>query len=102
MKSNIGLIGLSVMGVNLALNMADNGYKVSIFNRTTSKVDEVKKNRPHDNFNYCYSLEEMVNSLEKPRIIMMMVKAGEAVDMLIEQIFPLLEKGDILIDGGNS
>ena len=102
MKSNIGLIGLSVMGVNLALNMADNGYKVSIFNRTTSKVDEVKKNRPHDNFNYCYSLEEMVNSLEKPRIIMMMVKAGEAVDMLIEQILPLLEKEDILIDGGNS
>ena len=102
MKSNIGLIGLSVMGVNLALNMADKGYKVSIFNRTTSKVDEVKKNRPHDNFNYCYSLEEMVNSLEKPRKIMFMVKAGEAVDMLIEQLIPLLEKGDILIDGGNS
>ena len=102
MKSNIGLIGLSVMGVNLALNMADNGYKVSIFNRTTSKVDEVKKNRPHDNFNYCYSLEEMVNSLEKPRKIMFMVKAGEAVDMLIQQLIPLLENGDILIDGGNS
>ena len=102
MKANIGLIGLSVMGVNLALNIADNNYKVAIFNRTTSVVDEVKKNRHHDNFIYTYGLEELVNSLEKPRKIMFMVKAGKAVDMIIEQLLNFVEEDDILIDGGNS
>lgn len=90
------------MGVNLALNMVDNGYKVSIFNRTITVVDEVMKNNGHKNFYPTYSLEQLVSSLEKPRKIMFMVKAGQAVDMLIEQLLPYLEKDDILIDGGNS
>lgn len=98
----IGLIGLSVMGVNLALNMADHNVKVSIFNRTTSVVDAVMKEHQHPNFWPTYSIEELVKSLKHPRKIMMMVKAGEPVDMLIEQLLPHLEAGDILIDGGNS
>ncbi|MGP1599135.1 NADP-dependent phosphogluconate dehydrogenase [Peptoanaerobacter stomatis] len=102
MKSNIGLIGLSVMGTNLALNMADKGYKVSIFNRTVSVIDEVMNNTPHNNFLPVYSLRELIDSLEKPRKIMFMIKAGEAVDKLIEQLLEFVEKDDILIDGGNS
>ena len=102
MKSNIGLIGLSVMGTNLALNMADKGYKVSIFNRTVSVIDEVMNNTPHNNFVPVYSLRELIDSLEKPRKIMFMIKAGEAVDKLIEQLLEFVEKDDILIDGGNS
>lgn len=102
MKSNIGVIGLSVMGMNLALNMADNGYKVSIFNRTTTVVDKVMSEHFHENFVPNYSLEDFVNSLEKPRRIFVMVKSGNPVDMLIEQLLPLVEEGDIIIDGGNS
>lgn len=102
MKQNIGIIGLSVMGSNLALNMADHDFKVAIFNRTTTVVDEVLKNTPHQNLFGKYSLEELVESLEKPRRIMLMVKAGNAVDSLIEQLLPLIEKEDIIIDGGNS
>lgn len=102
MKQNIGIIGLSVMGSNLALNMADHDFKVAIFNRTTTLVDEVLKNNPHKNLYGKYSLQELVESLEKPRRIMLMVKAGNAVDSLIEQLLPLIEEGDIIIDGGNS
>lgn len=102
MKSNIGVIGLSVMGMNLALNMADNGYKVSIFNRTTSVVDKVMEEHGHDNFIPTHSLKEFVDSLEKPRRIFLMVKSGAPVDMLIEQLIPLVDKNDIIIDGGNS
>ncbi len=98
----IGLIGLSVMGVNLALNMADHGVKVSIFNRTAAVVDEVMKTHGHPNFRPMYSIQELVKSLAQPRKIMLMVKAGEPVDMLIEQLLPHLQAGDILIDGGNS
>lgn len=98
--NNIGVIGLSVMGKNLALNMADNGYKVAIYNRTTRVVDEVKDE--HKNFAPTYSLEEMINSLEKPRKIFLMIKAGAPVDMSLASIAPLLEEGDIIIDGGNS
>lgn len=102
MKSNIGVIGLSVMGRNLALNMDDNGYRVSIFNRTVTIVDTVLEENPKCNLVGTYSLEEFVNSLEKPRRIFMMIKSGKPVDMLIEEILPYLDKGDILIDGGNS
>ena len=102
MKSNIGVIGLSVMGMNLALNMADNGYKVSIFNRTTSVVDKVMKEHNHKNFSAFYALKEFVDSLEKPRRIFLMVKSGSPVDMLIEQLLPLIDEEDIIIDGGNS
>lgn len=101
-KANIGLIGLKVMGVNLALNLADNGYKVAIFNRTTEVVDDVMKNNGHNNFIPTYSLKELVDSLEKPRKIIMMVKAGEAVDSFADALSELLDEGDIMIDGGNS
>ena len=102
MKQNIGVIGLSVMGSNLALNIADNGYTVAVFNRTTSVVDKMLEEHPHKNVEGKYSLQELVDSLEKPRKVVLMVKAGFAVDSLIEQLTPLLDKGDIIIDGGNS
>lgn len=101
-KSDIGVIGLSVMGRNLALNIADHEYKVSIYNRTSTVTDEVIKNTPHKNFVPNYNLEDFVASLEKPRKMIMMVKAGTAVDSLIEQLIPLLDENDIIIDGGNS
>ncbi len=100
---DIGLIGLAVMGENLALNMESRGYSVAVFNRTTSKVDNLIAGRAKGKkFVGCHSPEELVNNLAKPRKIMMMVKAGPPVDELIDELIPLLEKGDILIDGGNS
>src|SRR5438552_1548252 len=100
---DFGLIGLAVMGENLALNVESRGYRVAVFNRTTAKVDEFIGGRAKGKkFVGCHSLEEVVKSLDKPRKIMMMVKAGPAVDDLIETLLPLCEKGDILIDGGNT
>ncbi|CAA9892729.1 gluconate-6-phosphate dehydrogenase, decarboxylating [Candidatus Methylobacter favarea] len=103
MKANIGLIGLAVMGQNLVLNMNDHGFKVAVFNRTTRTVDEFL-NGPAKNTQIIgtHSLEELVNSLESPRIIMLMVKAGVVVDQYIDKLLPLLSAGDIIIDGGNS
>jgi 6-phosphogluconate dehydrogenase len=103
MKADIGLIGLAVMGQNLILNMNDHGFKVACFNRTVSKVDEFL-NGPAKGTNVAgyKTLKEFVASIERPRKIMMMVKAGQAVDDLIQELEPFLEKGDILIDGGNS
>lgn len=103
MKANIGLIGLAVMGQNLVLNMNDHGFRVAVFNRTTSTVDEFL-NGPAKNTRIIgtHSLEELVNSLESPRIIMLMVKAGVVVDQYIDKLLPLLSSGDIIIDGGNS
>lgn len=100
--NNIGVIGLSVMGMNLALNMADNGYKVAIFNRTTSVVDKVMEEHFHKNFTPTYDLKSFVDSLEKPRRIFIMVKSGNPVDLLIEQLESMVDEGDIIIDGGNS
>jgi 6-phosphogluconate dehydrogenase len=100
---DIGLIGLAVMGENLALNMESRGYRVAVFNRTTSVVDNFIKGRAKGkNFAGCSSIEELVNNLATPRKVMMMVKAGPAVDSLIEQLIPLLSKGDVIIDGGNT
>src|ERR1700680_1487729 len=100
---DIGLIGLAVMGENLALNMESRGYRVAVFNRTTSVVDHLIQGRAKGkNFAGCHSIEELVNSLSAPRKVMMMVKAGPAVDSLIEQLIPLLSKGDVIIDGGNT
>jgi 6-phosphogluconate dehydrogenase len=100
---DFGLIGLAVMGENLALNVESRGYRVAVFNRTTSKVDELMAGRAKDkNFLGCHSLEELVASLKTPRKVMMMVKAGPAVDDLMESLIPLLSPGDILIDGGNT
>lgn len=100
---DIGLIGLAVMGENLILNMESHGFFVAVFNRTTSKVDDFIIGRAKGKkIKGTYSLPEFVKSLKRPRKIMMMVKAGKAVDELIDQLLPLLEEGDILIDGGNS
>jgi 6-phosphogluconate dehydrogenase len=103
MKSSIGVIGLAVMGENLILNMASKGFQVSAFNRTTSKVAEFLDGRAKGkSITGAFSLEEFVASLERPRKIMLMVKAGAPVDASIQQLLPLLEAGDIIIDGGNS
>lgn len=102
-QADIGLIGLAVMGENLVLNMANHGYTVAVHNRTTSKVDEFVTGRAKGkSIIGAKSLPELVASLKSPRRIMMMVKAGPAVDELIGQLVPLLAPGDILIDGGNS
>ena len=102
-KADIGLVGLAVMGENLVLNMESKGFAVAVFNRTVSKVDNFMAGRGKDkNIIGCKTVEEFVESLEKPRKVMIMVKAGWPVDAFIEQILPLLDEGDILIDGGNS
>ena len=102
-KADIGLIGLAVMGENLAMNMESHGFTVAVFNRSTEKVDKFLSGRgAQKNFIGCRSPEELIDSLKKPRRIFMMVKAGAAVDALIAQFLPLLDEGDILIDGGNS
>ena len=101
--SNIGLIGLAVMGENLVLNMANHGFRVSVFNRTPERVDNfLAGSASGKSISGYHSLEDFVDSLERPRKVMMMVKAGKPVDDLIEQLIPLLEPGDVIIDGGNS
>ena len=100
--NDIGVIGLSVMGLNLALNMADKGYKVSIYNRTSSVVDEVMRDHGHENFTPTCNLEDFVKSLERPRRVFLMIKSGKPIDMVIDQLIGLLDEGDIIIDGGNS
>jgi len=100
---DIGLIGLAVMGQNLVLNMNDHGYKVAVFNRTVSKVDEfINEEAKGTEVVGAHSIEEMCGLLKSPRRVMIMVKAGDVVDKTIEQILPYLDKGDIIIDGGNS
>ena len=102
-KGDIGLIGLAVMGENLAMNMESKGFTVAVYNRTTAKVDNFINGRAAGkNFIGCHSLQELVDNLEKPRKVFMMVKAGAAVDNMIEQLIPIMEEGDIIIDGGNS
>ena len=101
--ADIGLIGLAVMGENLVLNMESKGFTVAVFNRTVSKVDEFINGRAKGkNIIGTHSLEELVASLSRPRKVMLMVKAGQPVDDFIEKLIPLLEPGDIIIDGGNS
>ena len=100
---DFGLIGLAVMGENLALNVESRGYKVAVFNRTTSKVDELIEGRAKGkNFVGCHSIEEFVKAVARPRKLMMLVQAGPAVDAIIEQLLPLCDPGDIIIDGGNT
>lgn len=101
--SDIGLIGLAVMGENLVLNMESKGFQVSVYNRSTDKVDAFLADRAKGkNIKGTHSVEEFVNSLERPRKVMMMIKAGSAVDQTIESLLPYLEAGDIIIDGGNT
>jgi 6-phosphogluconate dehydrogenase len=100
---DFGLIGLAVMGENLALNVESRGYRVAVFNRTTSKVDDFIAGRASGKqFLGCHNVEQMVENLARPRKVMLLVKAGPAVDALIDQLVPLLEPGDIIIDGGNT
>ena len=102
-KCDIGLIGLAVMGENLVLNMESRGYRVAVFNRTVSKVDDFLAAGAKDkNVVGCHSIEELVESLASPRKVMLMVKAGPAVDAFIEKLIPLLSPGDVIIDGGNT
>ena len=102
-KADIGLIGLAVMGENLVINMESKGFTVAVYNRTVEKVDAFVEGRAKGkNIIGCRSLEELRDSLEKPRKVMMMVKAGKPVDDFIEKLLGVLEPGDIIIDGGNS
>jgi 6-phosphogluconate dehydrogenase len=100
--SQIGLIGLAVMGENLALNIEEKGFPIAVFNRTVARVDEFVARHPGKRIQGCRTLEEFVAALERPRRIILMVKAGEAVDAMIAALRPLLEANDILVDGGNS
>src|SRR5580658_2778869 len=102
--SDIGLIGLAVMGQNLALNIADHGFKISVYNRTTEKTDKFVAENPSTPGGVVgtKTLEEFVKSLAKPRKMIILVQAGKATDAVIDGLTPLLEKGDIVIDGGNS
>jgi 6-phosphogluconate dehydrogenase len=100
---DFGLIGLAVMGENLVLNIESHGYSVAVFNRTVSKVDKFMEGRAKGkNIKGCHSIEELINSLKRPRKVMLLVKAGEAVDNFIDMLIPYMEKGDIIIDGGNT
>ncbi|PCI77797.1 phosphogluconate dehydrogenase (NADP(+)-dependent, decarboxylating) [Candidatus Aerophobetes bacterium] len=101
--ADIGLIGLAVMGQNLVLNMNDNGYKVVVFNRTVAKVDAFLEGAAKGTEVIgAHSLEEFIKTLKRPRKVMLMIRAGSSVDDMIEECLPYLEKGDIIIDGGNS
>jgi 6-phosphogluconate dehydrogenase len=102
-KCDIGLIGLAVMGQNLVLNMDDHGFKVAVFNRTISKVDDfIAGNAKGTEVVGTHSIEELVAALKKPRRVMLLIKAGKPVDIYIDKLLPHLEAGDIIIDGGNS
>ncbi len=102
-KADIGLVGLAVMGENLVMNMESKGFTVAVYNRTTQKVTDFVEGRAQGkNIIGTYSLEELTQALEKPRKVMLMVKAGQPVDDFIDRLLPLLEEGDIIIDGGNS
>jgi 6-phosphogluconate dehydrogenase len=102
-QSDIGLIGLAVMGENLILNMESRGFRVSVFNRTTAVTEKFASGRAKGkNIVPTKALEEFVQSLARPRKAQIMVKAGAPVDAVIDQLVPLLEPGDIIIDGGNS
>ena len=102
-QCDFGLIGLAVMGENLALNVESRGYSIAVFNRTTEKVDNLIEGRAKGkNFVGCHSIEELVQNLKTPRKVMTLVKAGPAVDAIIDQLIPLLSPGDIIIDGGNT
>ncbi|RZI48685.1 NADP-dependent phosphogluconate dehydrogenase [Lactococcus kimchii] len=101
-QANFGVVGMAVMGKNLALNVESRGYTVALFNRTTSKTEEVIAEHPDKNFVLTKTVEEFVASIEKPRRIMLMVQAGAGTDATIQALLPHLDKGDILIDGGNT
>ena len=101
--ADIGLIGLAVMGENLVMNMESKGFTVAVYNRTRQKTEAFVNGRASGkNIMDCYSLEELTSQLKKPRIVFLMIKAGNAVDEMIDQLLKCLEEGDIIVDGGNS
>ena len=101
-KAQIGVVGLAVMGKNLALNIESRGFTVGVYNRHRNRTDEMIRDHGDKKLVPSYTIEDFVNSLEKPRRILMMVKAGKATDAVIDELLPLLDKGDVLIDGGNT
>ena len=101
-KLDIGMVGMAVMGSNLALNMADHGFEVACYNYTPDLTEKVLKEHPHEHLHGFFDLQEFVASLKKPRKIMFMIMAGAPVDSMIEALVPLLEPGDMIMDGGNS
>ena len=101
-KANFGVVGMAVMGRNLALNIESRGYTVAIYNRSKEKTEDVIASHPDKNFVPSYDVESFVASIEKPRRIMLMVQAGAGTDATIQALLPYLDKGDILIDGGNT
>lgn len=101
-KQQFGVVGMAVMGRNIALNIESRGYSVALYNRSDWRTKEVMEQNPDKNLLATYSIEEFVNSLETPRKIMLMVQAGKGTDDTIEQLLPYLDEGDILIDGGNT
>lgn len=101
-KQQIGVVGMAVMGKNLALNIESRGYSVALFNRTAAKTEAVVKEHPDKKFKATYTIADFVEAIEKPRRILLMVKAGAATDATIKELLPHLDKGDILIDGGNT
>lgn len=102
MEQQIGVVGMAVMGKNLALNIESRGYSVALYNRSNDKTEEVIAEHPDKRFKATYSISDFVQSVEKPRRILLMVKAGPATDATIKELLPYLDKGDILIDGGNT
>ena len=100
--ANIGVVGMAVMGKNLALNIESRGFTVGIYNRTASKTDKVMADHSDKKLVPSHTIEDFVDSLEKPRRILLMVKAGKPTDAVIDELIPLLDKGDVLIDGGNT
>ena len=102
-QQKFGVIGLAVMGENLALNVERNGFPISVYNRSSNKTEKFMAERAQGkNVHAAYTLEDFVQSLERPRRILVMVKAGNPVDKVIEDLKPLLDKDDMIIDGGNS
>ncbi|HEV7920297.1 MAG TPA: NAD(P)-binding domain-containing protein, partial [Thermoanaerobaculia bacterium] len=101
-KAQFGMIGLAVMGRNLALNVEDHGYSVAVWNREPTTTDAFMKENAGKKFVATKTLEELVAALERPRRIMMMIKAGPPVDEMLARLTPLVEEGDVIIDGGNS
>lgn len=100
--ANIGVVGMAVMGKNLALNIESRGFTVGIYNRSSAKTEQVMKDHAEKKLVPSYTIEDFVNSLETPRRILLMVKAGAPTDAVIEELLPLLDRGDVLIDGGNT
>lgn len=100
--AEFGVVGLAVMGRNLALNVASRGYKVAVYNRTSGRTEDLVAKHPDSGFVPSYSIEEFVASIQKPRRILLMVKAGAGTDAVIEELLPFLDEGDILLDGGNT